>query len=134
MSRVGFIQYIRNKMPIGVPKVPFRPGISESCFTRNPFPGLVHTARHTMGAGHARSRYPNRKEGDTECRASDWSEVVNILEQQLYHLNEFLKHSHLCHGIKYETPIYIVICLCKIQLKHNQWLVNVSSLVNCSIH
>jgi hypothetical protein len=30
----------------------------------NTFPGLVHTARHTMGAGHARSRYPNRKEGD----------------------------------------------------------------------
>ena len=26
----------------------------------NPFPGLVHTARHTMGVGHARSRYPNR--------------------------------------------------------------------------
>ena len=42
----------------------------------NPFPGLVHTARHTMGAGHARSRYPNRKEGDAEGRASDWSEVV----------------------------------------------------------
>ncbi|CAK9188754.1 unnamed protein product [Sphagnum troendelagicum] len=29
-----------------------------------------------MGAGHARSRYPNRKEGDAEGRASDWSEVV----------------------------------------------------------
>ena len=29
----------------------------------NTFPGLVHTARHTMGVGHARSRYPNRKEG-----------------------------------------------------------------------
>ncbi|KAL2223549.1 UNVERIFIED_CONTAM: hypothetical protein Sindi_2970500, partial [Sesamum indicum] len=29
----------------------------------NSFPGLVHTARHTMGAGHARSRYLNRKEG-----------------------------------------------------------------------
>jgi hypothetical protein len=30
----------------------------------NSFPGLVHTARHTMGVGHARSRYPNlqRKE------------------------------------------------------------------------
>ena len=42
----------------------------------NTFPGLVHTARHTMGAGHARSRYPNRKEGDAEGRASDWSEVV----------------------------------------------------------
>ena len=25
----------------------------------NSFPGLVHTARHTMGAGHARSRYSN---------------------------------------------------------------------------
>ena len=25
----------------------------------NTFPGLVHTARHTMGAGGARSRYPN---------------------------------------------------------------------------
>jgi hypothetical protein len=25
----------------------------------NTFPGLVHTARHTMGVGHARSRYPN---------------------------------------------------------------------------
>jgi hypothetical protein len=29
----------------------------------NPFPGLVHTARHTMGAGHARSRYPNQLVG-----------------------------------------------------------------------
>ncbi len=26
----------------------------------NPFPGLVHTARHTMEAGNIRSRYPNR--------------------------------------------------------------------------
>ncbi|XLT09121.1 hypothetical protein HN51_054914, partial [Arachis hypogaea] len=42
----------------------------------NSFPGLVHTTRHTMGAGHARSRYLNRKEGDAEGRASDWSEVV----------------------------------------------------------
>ena len=25
----------------------------------NSFPGLVHTARHTMEAGHARSHYPN---------------------------------------------------------------------------
>ncbi len=28
----------------------------------NTFPGLVHTARHVMGAGHARSQYANRKE------------------------------------------------------------------------
>ena len=26
----------------------------------NTFPGLVHTARHTMGVGDARSRWPNR--------------------------------------------------------------------------
>ena len=30
----------------------------------NPFPGLVHTARHTMGAGYTRSRYSNRLEED----------------------------------------------------------------------
>ncbi|PWA37412.1 ATP synthase subunit beta, chloroplastic [Artemisia annua] len=34
-----------------------------------------------MGAGHARSRYLNRKEGDAEGRASDWSEVVTRSEQ-----------------------------------------------------
>jgi hypothetical protein len=31
----------------------------------NTFPGLVHTARHTMEAGHARSRYPNRSRRET---------------------------------------------------------------------
>jgi hypothetical protein len=31
----------------------------------NTFPGLVHTARHTMGVGHARSCYPNRSRGET---------------------------------------------------------------------
>ena len=30
----------------------------------NSFPGLVHTARHTMEAGYARSRYSNRLEED----------------------------------------------------------------------
>ena len=29
----------------------------------NTFPGLVHTARHTMRAGNTQSQYPNRKEG-----------------------------------------------------------------------
>jgi hypothetical protein len=29
----------------------------------NSFPGLVHTARHTMEAGHARSSYPNHEFG-----------------------------------------------------------------------
>ena len=42
----------------------------------NTFPGLVHTARHTMGVGNARSRWPNRKEGAVEGRLDDWGEVV----------------------------------------------------------
>ena len=32
----------------------------------NTFPGLVHTARHTMRAGNTRSQEPNRKEGTAE--------------------------------------------------------------------
>jgi hypothetical protein len=31
----------------------------------NTFPGLVHTARHTMEVGHARSRYSNRSRRET---------------------------------------------------------------------
>ncbi len=42
----------------------------------NTFPGLVHTARHTMGAGNARSQWPNRKGGAAEGRSGDWGEVV----------------------------------------------------------
>ena len=37
--------------------------ITDSYTALNTFPGLVHTARHVMEAGNARSRYPNRKEG-----------------------------------------------------------------------
>ena len=40
------------------------------------FPGLVHTARHTMGVGNARSLWPNRKEGAAEGRSDNWGEVV----------------------------------------------------------
>ena len=42
----------------------------------NTFPGLVHTARHTMGVGRARSRDPNRKEGSAYGKVGDWGEVV----------------------------------------------------------
>ena len=38
----------------------------------NTFPGLVHTARHTMGG----SQCPNCKEGAAEGGISDWGEVV----------------------------------------------------------
>jgi hypothetical protein len=42
----------------------------------NTFPGLVHTARHTMGVGSTRRRFANRKEADDHGRVSDWGEVV----------------------------------------------------------
>ena len=42
----------------------------------NTFPGLVHTARHTMRVENTRSRWPNRKEGAVEGGFDDWGEVV----------------------------------------------------------
>ena len=42
----------------------------------NTFPGLVHTARHTMGVCNTRSLLPNRKEPAVEGGADDWGEVV----------------------------------------------------------
>ena len=42
----------------------------------NTFPGLVHTARHTMGAVNARSRGSNREEEAAEGGNGDWGEVV----------------------------------------------------------
>jgi hypothetical protein len=44
--------------------------------TVNTFPGLVHTARHTMGVGFTRRRCANRKEAAGHGRVSDWGEVV----------------------------------------------------------
>ena len=42
----------------------------------NTFPGLVHTARHTMGVGSTLSRLSNRKEAADHGRVSDWGEAV----------------------------------------------------------
>jgi hypothetical protein len=44
----------------------------------NTFPGLVHTARHTMGVGFTRRRRANPREGGAAVhgRVSDWGEVV----------------------------------------------------------
>ena len=44
--------------------------------TVNTFPGLVHTARHTMGVGSTRRYCANRKEAGNHGRVSDWGEVV----------------------------------------------------------
>ena len=42
----------------------------------NTFPGLVHTARHTMGVGCKRSRWLNLREGAYHFVIHDWGEVV----------------------------------------------------------
>ncbi len=44
--------------------------------TVNTFPGLVHTARHTMGVGHTLRRCANRKEAVGHGMVSDWGKVV----------------------------------------------------------
>ena len=44
--------------------------------TVNTFPGLVHTARHTMGVGFTLSRCANRKGAAVHGKVSDWGEVV----------------------------------------------------------
>ena len=42
----------------------------------NTFPGLVHTARHTMGVNCSRSRCANRKEAGAQGVIGNWGEVV----------------------------------------------------------
>ena len=42
----------------------------------NTFPGLVHTARHTIRAGDTRSREPDRKGGPVEGMTGKGGEVV----------------------------------------------------------
>ncbi len=44
--------------------------------TVNTFPGLVHTARHTMGVGFTLRRRANCKEAAGHGKVSDWGEVV----------------------------------------------------------
>ena len=42
----------------------------------NTFPGLVHTARHTMGVGSTRSGQTNLRGVGYHGRIHDWGEVV----------------------------------------------------------
>ena len=44
--------------------------------TVNTFPGLVHTARHTMGVGCTRSGLSNLREDAYNGVVNDWGEVV----------------------------------------------------------
>ena len=42
----------------------------------NTFPGLVHTARHSMGVSCSRSACANRKEAGHQGVVGNWAEVV----------------------------------------------------------
>jgi hypothetical protein len=42
----------------------------------NTFPGLVHTARHTMGVGFTLRRRANLRGAADHGKVSDWGEVV----------------------------------------------------------
>ena len=42
----------------------------------NTFPGLVHTARHTMRVGFILSQCANLREATNHGKVSDWGEVV----------------------------------------------------------
>ncbi len=50
--------------------------IAEQHAAVNTFPGLVHTARHTMGVGFTRRRCANLREAAGHGKLSDWGEVV----------------------------------------------------------
>ena len=50
--------------------------IAEQHAAVNTFPGLVHTARHTMGVGSTRRRCANLRGAGGHGRISDWGEVV----------------------------------------------------------
>ena len=42
----------------------------------NTFPGLVHTARHTMGVVRTGKRRANLREASVYGKGNDWGEVV----------------------------------------------------------
>ena len=50
--------------------------IADQLAAVNTFPGLVHTARHTMGVGWTRSHRANPREVGAEGLISNWGEVV----------------------------------------------------------
>ena len=50
--------------------------IADQLAAVNTFPGLVHTARHTMGVGFTLRRWANLREAADHGKVSDWGEVV----------------------------------------------------------
>ena len=50
--------------------------IADQLAAVNTFPGLVHTARHTMEVGSTLKQIANRKEAFDQGIVSNWGEVV----------------------------------------------------------
>ena len=61
----------------------------------NTFPGLVHTARHTMGVGFTRRRLSNRKEDGVHGGLHDWGEVVTREPYRKVRLDHLLYREYL---------------------------------------
>ena len=75
--------------------------------TVNTFPGLVHTARHTMGVVSARSRRANRKEADVVGRGDDWGEVVTRYPYRKVGMDYLLMELILCQlSTSLTVPLY----------------------------
>jgi hypothetical protein len=59
----------------------------------NTFPGLVHTARHTMGAGCSRSGCSNLREEACQGVIGDWGEVVTRYPYRKVGMDHLLSRS-----------------------------------------
>src|ERR1700746_1170107 len=70
----------------------------------NTFPGLVHTARHTMGVGFTRSRLPNRKEGAYHGELHDWGEALTRWPYRKVRLEHLLSRARRSESFA-PTPI-----------------------------
>ena len=69
----------------------------------NTFPGLVHTARHTMGVGCSRSGYPNLREGAYQGVIGDWGEVVTRYPYRKVGMDHLLSRSSVEPRARDET-------------------------------
>ena len=61
----------------------------------NAFPGLVHTARHTMGVWGAQSQRLNRKERAAQGKTNDWGEVVTRQPYRKVRLDHLLSREKI---------------------------------------
>ena len=78
----------------------------------NTFPGLVHTARHTMGVGNTRSRQSNSNEDAAEGGIDDWGEVVTRQPYRKVRLDHLLSKEQMftLTQVVYQFSLFIFQC------------------------